>query len=158
MIYRDWTAANTGIFYQINKVKTLPFASDTMTIENLDQDFLLENANKEMYSSDTDTIVYSILASYFIHWQELTNFYKSIETGTTSEIVSNSDNTAQNNSKVALSDTSDMFTTGGNDLNSNTQTSTKTKNISEYKDFLLSSNFYDIIKMQLRNFLFINVY
>lgn len=158
MIYSEWAATNTGIFYQLNRVKVLPFTSDTMTIENLDQNFLLENANKEMFSGDTDVIVKSILAAFYHQWEDLTTFYKSIEPGTTSELISTSNNTAQNNNKVALSDTSDMFTTGGNDLNSNTQTSTKTKNNSEYKDFVLSNDFYAIIKMELRNYLFINVY
>lgn len=158
MIYKDWTATNTGIFYQLNRVKVLPFTSDTMTIENLDQDFLLENANKEMFSSETDVIVKSILAAFFDQWQKLTTFYKSIEPGTTNEVISTSNNTTQNNSKVTLSDTNDMFTTNGNDLNSSTQTSTKTKSINGYKNFVLSSGFYDIIKEQLRNYLFINVY
>lgn len=158
MIYSDWTVANTGIFYQLNRVKILPFTDDTATIANLDQYFLLENANKEMFTDDTATIVNSVLAAYYHQWQDLTTFYKSIEPGTTNEIVSTSSNTAQNNSKVALSDTSSMFTTGGNDLSSNVQTSTKTKDYSGYKDFVLSNDFYAIIKSELRNYLFINVY
>lgn len=158
MIYIEWTSTNTGIFYQLNRVKTLPFTSDTMTVDNLDQDFLFENANKEMFSGETDVIVKSILAAFYNQWQDLTTFYKSIDPGNTNEVISTSSNSAQNNSKVALNDTSDMFTTGGNDLNSNGQTSTKTKNIFEYKNFVLSSGFYDIIKMELRNYLFINVY
>ena len=158
MIYSEWTATNTGIFYQLNKVKSLPFADDTVTIERLDQQFLLENASKELFSGDTDVIVNSILAGFFKQWQDLTDFYKSIEPGITNEIVSNSDNNYQNQNKIALNDTNDMFTTGGNNYDSTAQTSTKTKNYSEYEDFVLSNNFYGIIKMQVRNYLFINVY
>lgn len=158
MIYSEWTATNTGIFYQLNRVKPLPFADDTVTVERLDQQFLLENASKEMFSGDTDVIVNSILAGFFKQWQDLTDFYKSIEPGITNEIISNSVNNYQNQNKIALNDTNDMFTTGGNNYDSNTQTSTKTKNYSEYENFVLQNNFYAIIKMQVRNYLFINVY
>lgn len=158
MIYNDWAATNTGIFYQLNRVKLLPFVDDTVTVENLDQKFLLENSSKEMFSSDTNTLVSSILASYYHQWQDLTAFYKTITPGITSEIVSSNDSTYQNQNKVALNDSNDLFTTGGNDYNSNNQTSTKTKNNSEFRKFLLSNNFYDTINMQVRNYLFINVY
>lgn len=158
MFYSEWTTTNTGIFYQLNRVKPLPFADDTVTIERLDKQFLLENANKEMFSGDTDVIVSSILAGFFKQWQDLTDFYKSIEPGITNEIVSSSDNNFQNQNKIALNDTNDMFTTGGNNSDSTTQTSTKTKNYSGYNNFVLQNNFYDIIKMQVRNYLFINVY
>lgn len=160
MIYSDWTAINTGIFYQLNRVKVLPFTSDNMTVNNLDQDFLLENAEKEMFNGDTEKIVNSILAAFYDQWQDLTTFYKSIEPGITNELISTSNNNTQNNNKIALndSDTNAMFTTGGNDLSSSAQTSTKTKDISGYKEFVLSNNFYDIIKTELRNYLFINVY
>lgn len=158
MIYSEWTATNTGIFYQLNRVKPLPFADDTVTIERLDNQFLLENASKEMFSGDTNVIVNSILAGFYKQWQDLTDFYKSIEPGITNEIISSSDNNYQNQNKIALNDTNDMFTTGGNNYDSSTQTSTKTKNYSEYEDFTLSNNFYDIIKMQVRNYLFISVY
>lgn len=158
MFYSEWTTTNTGIFYQLNRVKPLPFADDTATVERLDKQFLLENANKEMFSGDTDVIVSSILAGFFKQWQDLTDFYKSIEPGITNEIVSSSDNNFQNQNKIALNDTNDMFTTGGNNSDSTTQTSTKTKNYSGYNNFVLQNNFYDIIKMQVRNYLFINVY
>lgn len=158
MIYSEWTATNTGIFYQLNRVKPLPFADDTVTIERLDKQFLLENASKEMFSGDTDVIVSSILAGFFRQWQDLTDFYKSIEPGITNEIVSSSDNNYQNQNKIALNDTNDMFTTGGNNYDSTTQTSTKTKNYSDYQNFALANNFYAIIKMQVRNYLFISVY
>ena len=158
MIYSEWTLANTGIFYQLNRVKPLPFADDVTSIERLDQQFLLENASKEMFSGETDVIVNSILAGFYKQWQDLTEFYKSIEPGITNEIISNSDNNYQNQNKVALNDTNDMFTTGGNNYDSTTQTNTKTKNYSEYKNFALANNFYAIIKMQVRNYLFISVY
>lgn len=158
MIYSEWIATNTGIFYQLNRVKPLPFADDTATVERLDQQFLLENSSKEMFSGETDVIVNSILAGFYKQWTDLTDFYKSIEPGITNEIISNGDNNFQNQNKVALNDTNDMFTTGGNNYNSTTQTSTKTKNYSEYKNFVLANNFYDIIKMQVRNYLFISVY
>lgn len=158
MIYSEWTATNTGIFYQLNRVKQLPFADDVTSIERLDQQFLLENSSKEMFSGNTDVIVNSILAGFYKQWNDLTDFYKSIEPGITNEIISNSDNNYQNQNKIALNDTNDMFTTGGNNYDSNTQTTTKTKNYSEYKDFTLANNFYDIIKMQIRNYLFISVY
>lgn len=158
MFYSEWTTTNTGIFYQLNRVKPLPFADDTATVERLDKQFLLENANKEMFSGDTDVIVSSILAGFFKQWQDLTDFYKSIEPGITNEIISSSDNNFQNQNKIALNDTNDMFTTGGNNSDSTTQTSTKTKSYSDYKNFVLQDNFYDIIKMQVRNYLFINVY
>lgn len=159
MLYSDWTAANTGIFYQLNKAKPLPFVdSDTVTVERLDQNFLLENSQKEMFSNDTDVIVGSILAAYYKKWQDLTDFYKSLETGITSEIISTSNNNYQNQNKVALNDSNDMFTTGGNNTDSTGQTSTKTKDYKGYQDFALGNNFYGIIKMQIRNYLFINVY
>lgn len=158
MIYSEWTATNTGIFYQLNRVKPLPFANDTVTVERLDQQFLLENSSKEMFSGDTDVIVNSILAGFYKQWQDLTDFYKSIEPGITNEIISNSANNYQNQNKIALNDTNDMFTTGGNNYDSNIQTSTKTKNYSDYQKFTLANNFYAIIKMQVRNYLFIGVY
>lgn len=158
MIYSEWTATNTGIFYQLNRVKPLPFADDTVTVERLDQQFLLENANKEMFSDDTDVIVSSILAGFYKQWLDLTDFYKSIEPGITNEIISNSNNNYQNQNKIALNDTNDMFTTGGNNSDSTTQTSTKTKSYSGYNNFVLQNNFYGIIKMQVRNYLFISVY
>ena len=158
MIYSEWTATNTGIFYQINRVKVLPFTTDTITVNNLDQEFLLENGNKEMFSNDTEILVNSILAAFYQKWEDLTTFYKTIDPGTTSEIISTSNNDEQNKSKIALNDSADMFTTGGNSTNATGQTSTKTKNYTRYKDFVLSSNFYDIIKTQIRNYIFINVY
>lgn len=158
MIYSDWTATNTGIFYQLNRVKVLPFTTDTMTVSNLEQEFLLENANKEMFSDDTEILVNSILAEFYDQWQDLTTFYKTIDPGTTSEVVATSNNDEQNQSKIALNDSADMFTTGGNNTNATAQTSTKTKSYSRYKDFVLSNKLYDIIKMQIRNYLFINVY
>lgn len=158
MIYSDWVKTNTGIFYQLNHVKILPFTTDTVTVDNLDQEFLLENANKEMFSDDTDTLVNAILAKFYHQWQDLTTFYKTIEPGTTGEIVSTSSNDTQNQNKIALNDTSEMFTTGGNNSNATAQTSTKTKNYSRYKDFVLSNDIYGIIMGQLRNYLFINVY
>lgn len=158
MIYSDWVTSNTGIFYQLNRVKPLPFASDTVTVTNVDQDFLLENANKEMFSTDTDILVNSILAKYFQQWQDLTTFYKTVDPGTTSEIVSTSNNNEESKNNIALNDTNDMFTTGGNNTNASVQTSTKTKNYSEYKNFVLKNDFYDIIKKEIRYFLFINVY
>lgn len=159
MIYSDWTTTNTGIFYQLNRTKPLPFAdSDTVTIERLDQDFLLENSQKEMFSGDTDVIVGSILAAYYHQWQDLTIFYKTIEPGITNEIISTSNNNLQNQHKIALNDSTDMFTTGGNNTDSTGQTSTKTKDYKGYQDFVLDNKFYGIIKMQIRNYLFINVY
>ena len=158
MIYSDWTAINTGIFYQLNRVKVLPFTSDSVTVDNLDQEFLLENANKEMFSGDTEILVNSILAAFYHQWQDLTTFYKTIEPGTTSEIVSTNNNNEQSKNQVALNDSSDMFTTGGNNTDATAQSSTKTKNYSRYKDFVLSNDFYDIIKMQIRHYIFINVY
>lgn len=158
MIYSDWVKTNTGIFYQLNRVKPLPFTTETATVDNLDQKFLLENANKEMFNDDVDTLVNAILAKFYHQWQDLTTFYKTIEPGTTGEIVSTSSNDTQNQNKVALNDTSEMFTTGGNNSNATAQTSTKSKNYSRYKDFVLSNDFYDIINGQLRNYLFINIY
>lgn len=158
MIYSDWAAANTGIFYQLNLVKALPFITDIVTVDNLDQEFLLENANKEMYSVETNVLVNSILSAYYHKWQDLTTFYKLIEPGTTGEVISTHNNNEQNQNKVALNDTSDMFTTGGSDTNATAQTSTKTKDYSSYKRFMLSDDFYDIIKTEIRKYIFINVY
>lgn len=158
MLYSEWTAINSGIFYQLNRVKVLPFTNDNVTVDNLDQEFLLENANKEMFSSDTATIVNSILAAYYNQWQELSDLYKTIEPGITDELISSSSNISENQNKVALNDSDGMFTTGGNNTNSNIQTSTKTKNYLEYQKFVLSNGFYAIINMQVRNYLFINVY
>ena len=158
MLYSEWTAINSGIFYQLNRVKVLPFTNDNVTVDNLDQEFLLENANKEMFSSDTATIVNSILAAYYNQWQELSDLYKTIEPGITDELISSSSNISENQNKVALNDSDGMFTTGGNNTKSNIQTSTKTKNYLEYQKFVLSNGFYAIINMQVRNYLFINVY
>lgn len=159
MIYSDWTATNTGIFYQLNRAKPLPFAdNDTITIERLDQQFLLENSQKEMFSDDTTVIVNSILAAFYKQWENLTDFYKTLEPGITSEITSTSNNNLQNQNKIALNDSNDMFTTGGNTTDSTGQTSTKTKDYKGYQEFALNNNFYDIIKMQIRNYLFISVY
>ena len=158
MIYSDWVKTNTGIFYQLNRVKILPFTTDTVTIDNLDQEFLLENSSKEMFSDDTNTLVNAILAKHYQQWQDLTTFYKTIEPGATGEIISSSSNDAQNQNKIALNDSSEMFTTGGNNSNATAQTSTKTKNYSRYKDFVVSDDLYSIIRKQIRNYLFINVY
>ena len=158
MLYSEWTATNTGIFYQLNRVKPLPFADDTVTVERLDKQFLLENASKEMFSGDTDVIVSSILAGFYKQWNDLTDFYKSIEPGITNEIISTSNNNYKNQNKIALNDSNDMFTTGGNSTDSTGQTSTKTKDYKGYQDFVLNDKFYDIIKMQVRNYLFISVY
>lgn len=158
VIYNDWVKSNTGIFYQLNRVKILPFTTDIVTVENIDQEFLLENANKEMFNNDTAMLVKAILARYYQQWQDLASLYKTIEPGTTGEIISTSSNDEQNQSKIALNDTSEMFTTGGNNSNATAKTSTKTKNYSRYKDFVLSNDLYDIIKKQIRNYLFINVY
>ena len=159
MIYSDWTATNTGIFYQLNRAKPLPFAdNDTVTIARLDQQFLLENSQKEMFSDDTTVIVSSILAAFYKQWENLTDFYKSLELGITSEIISTSNSNLQNQNKVALNDSNNMFTTGGNNTDTTGQTSTKTKDYKGYQEFALNDNFYDIIKMQIRNYLFISVY
>ena len=159
MLYSDWTTANTGIFYQLNRAKPLPFAdNDTVTIKRLDQDFLLENSQKEMFIGDTDVIVGSILAAFYKQWENLTDFYKSLETGVTNEIISTSNNNYQNQNKVALNDSNDMFTTGGNNTDSTGQTNTKTKDYKGYQEFILDNNFYGIIKMQIRNYLFISIY
>ena len=159
MLYSDWTTTNTGIFYQLNRAKPLPFAdNDTVTIARLDQDFLLENSQKEMFSGDTNIIVGSILAAYYHQWQDLTTFYKSIEPGVIKEIISTSNNNLQSQNKIALNDGNNMFTTGGNDTDSTGQTSTKTKDYKGYHDFIQDNNFYGIIKMQIRNYLFISVY
>lgn len=158
MIYSEWTRTNTGIFYQLNRVKELPFTSDTVTIENLDTDFLLENANKDMFSNDTTILVNSILAAYYHQWQDLTTFYKSIEPGITNEITATSTNSEKNQSSVALNDTGNMFTTNGNNSDATIKTSTKTRNNQAYQSFLLNNDFYVIIKKQVRNYLFINVY
>lgn len=159
MIYSDWTATNTGIFYQLNRAKPLPFAdNDIVTVERLDQQFLLENSQKEMFSDDTTVIVSSILAAFYKQWENLTDFYKSLELGITSEIISTSNSNLQNQNKVALNDSNNMFTTGGNNTDTTGQTSTKTKDYKGYQEFALNDNFYDIIKMQIRNYLFISVY
>lgn len=158
MIYSEWTVTNTGIFYQLNREKILPFTSDTITIENLDTDFLLENASKQMYTNDTKVIVSSILAAYYHQWEDLTTFYKSIEPGITNEITATSKNSEKNQSSVALNDTGNMFTTNGNNSDATIETSTKTKNNRDYQSFLLNNDFYVIIKKQVRNYLFINVY
>ncbi len=158
MIYSEWTATNAGIFYQLNRVKPLPFTSDTVTVDNLDQEFLLENSGKEMFSGDTGTIVNSILSAFYHQWQDLTDFYKTIQPGITNEIISTSNNSEQNQNQVALNDSTDFFTTGGINTDTTIQTNTKTKNYIEYRDFVLSNDFYAIIKMQVRNYLFINVY
>lgn len=158
MIYSDWAVANTGIFYQLNEVKSLPFINADVTVDILDQEFLLENANKEMYSVETSVLVNSILSAYYHQWQDLTTFYKSIEPGTTSEVVSTHNNNEQSKNQVALNDTGDMFATAGNNTDATAQTSTKTKDYSGYKKFMLNNDFYDIIRNQIRKYIFINVY
>lgn len=158
MIYSDWAAQNTGIFYQLNRLKPLPFVTVNATIENLDENFLLENGEKTLFTDDTNKIVKSIMAAYFDNWQKLTDFYKSLKTGVVYETTStsSSDSTAKN--QMALNDGNEMFTTNGTNGNSTATSDTQTKNYLAYKNFMLSSNFYGIINTELRNYMFISVY
>lgn len=111
-----------------------------------------------MYCDDTNILVNSLLAKYYHKWRDLTAFFKSVDVGTTSEIVSSSNNTAQNKNEIALNDSEDMFTTGGLNSNASAQTSTKTKSYSGYKKFLLSNDLYDIVMGEVRTNIFINVF
>lgn len=158
MIYSDWAAQNTGIFYQLNRVNSLPFVTDSATVENLDSNFLLQNGEKTLFTDDTEKMVKSIMAAYFDNWQKLTDFYKTLKTGVVYETTStsSSDSTAKN--QIALNDSDNLFTTNGTNGNTAVTSNTQSKNYISYKNFMLSSDFYDIINTELRNYMFISIY
>jgi hypothetical protein len=51
-----------------------------------------------------------------------------------------------------------MYNISGNNSDSASTSNTQVKNYSGYKKFILSSNYYDIIKANVRSYIFINVY
>ncbi len=156
--YSDWCKDNTGIFYQLNKVKPLPFVTDNMPVSSLDIDFLAENGSKQMFFTDVDTIVTSIIAEYYDTWVDLTNFYKQIPAGVTAETTTTSNDTSTGKDQVALNNDSSLYDISGNSTDSTTNTTTQTKDFAAYKNFVLSTNFYAIIKSNIRDYIFINVY
>lgn len=156
--YSDWCKDNTGIFYQLNKAKPLPFVTADKPVSSLDIDFLAENASKQMFFTDADTLVTSIIAEYYDTWLDLTNFYKQIPAGVTAETTTTSNDTSTGKDQVALNNDSSLYDISGNSTNSTTTSSTQTKDFAAYKNFVLSANFYAIIKSNIRNYIFINVY
>lgn len=156
--YSDWCKDNTGIFYQLNKLQPLPFVTEEKSVTLLDVQFLTENANKEMFISDTDTLVKSLVAEYYDTWKKLTEFYKVIPIGVVSETTTTNNSNYVGTDQVALNNDENMYNISGNNSNSTDNTNVQNKNYSAYKNFVLSSNFYDIIKANIRNYIFINVY
>lgn len=156
--YSDWCKDNTGIFYQLNKIKPLPFVTEYKTIADMDMQFLLENANKQMILTDPNALSSSLLTEYYDTWQNLTDFYKVIPVGVTSETTSTSNSNYNGADQVALNNSTDMYNISGNNSDSSSTSSTQVKNYAGYKKFILSSNFYDIIRANIRNYIFINVY
>lgn len=156
--YVDWCKDNTGIFYQLNKAKPLPFVTADKPVSSLDIDFLAENASKQMFFTDVDTLVTSIIAEYYDTWLDLTNFYKQIPAGVTAETTTTSNDTSTGKDQVALNNDSSLYDISGNSTNSTTTSSTQTKDFAAYKKFVLSANFYAIIKSNIRNYIFINIY
>ena len=156
--YSKWYTENKGIFYQLNKVKPLPFVTTEKPVESLDIQFLSENANKQMYITDVNTIVASLITEYYDTWNNLTEFYKIIPIGVVNETTTTSTSNYKGNDQVALNNDDEMYNVSGNNSDTTGNTNTQTKNYSAYKNFVLSSNFYDIIKANIRNYIFINVY
>lgn len=156
--YAEWCKDNTGIFYQLNKAKPLPFVTADKPISSLDIDFLAENGSKQMFFTDVDVLVTSIISEYYDTWVDLTNFYKQIPAGVTAETTTTSNDTSTGTDQVALNNDDNLYDISGNSTNSTTTSSTKTKDYLAYKNFLLSPNFYAIIKSNIRNYIFINVY
>ena len=156
--YSDWCKDNTGIFYQLNKAKPLPFVTDNMSVSSLDIDFLAENGSKQMVFTDVDVLVTSLIAEYYDTWVDLTTFYKQIPVGVTAETTTTSNDTSTGKDQVALNNDSSLYDISGNSTNSSTTGSTQTKDFAAYKNFVLSANFYAIIKSNIRNYIFINVY
>ena len=156
--YSEWCTENKGIFYQLNKVKPLPFVTTEKPVESLDIQFFSENANKQMFMTDMNTIVASIITEYYDTWNNLTEFYKIIPIGVVNETTTTSTSNYTGKDKVALNNDDEMYNVSGNNSDTTDNTNTQTKNYSAYKNFVLSSNFYDIIKANIRNYIFINVY
>ncbi len=156
--YSDWCKDNTGIFYQLNQAKPLPFVTANKPVSSLDIDFLAENGNKQMVFTDVDTLVNSIIAEYYDIWLDLTNFYKQIPAGVTAETTTTGNDSTNGKDQVALNNDTSLYDISGNSTVSTTNTNTQTKDFLAYKNFVLSANFYDIIKSNIRNYIFINVY
>lgn len=156
--YSEWCTENKGIFYQLNKVRPLPFVTAEKPVESLDIQFLSENANKQMFITDVNIIVASIITEYYDTWNNLTEFYKIIPVGVVNETTTTSTSNYKGNAQVALNNDDEMYNVSGNNSDTTDNTNTQTKNYSAYKNFVLSSNFYDIIKANIRNYIFINVY
>ncbi len=156
--YSDWCKDNTGIFYQLNKAQPLPFVTANKPVSSLDIDFLAENGNKQMVFTDVDTLVNSIIAEYYDIWLDLTNFYKQIPAGVTAETTTTGNDSTNGKDQVALNNDTSLYDISGNSTVSTTNTNTQTKDFLAYKNFVLSANFYDIIKSNIRNYIFINVY
>lgn len=156
--YADWCKDNTGIFYQLNKLQPLPFVTKDKPVTLLDVEFLVENANKEMSIIDTDSLVKGLIAEYYETWEKLTEFYKIIPVGVVSETLTTNTSSYNGKDQVALNNDDNMYNISGNNSNSTDNTSVQNKNYLAYKNFVLSYNFYDIIKKNIRNYIFINVY
>lgn len=156
--YADWCKDNTGIFYQLNKKQPLPFITEDKPVSSLDIQFLAENANKEMFYIDTETLVSSLIIEYYETWKKLAEFYKVIPVGVVSETTTTNTSSYTGKDQVALNNDDNMYNISGNNSNTTDNTNIQNKNYSAYKNFVLSSNFYDIIKANIRNYIFINVY
>ena len=156
--YADWCKDNTGIFYQLNQKKPLPFVTEDKPVSTLDIQFLAENANKEMFYIDTETLVSSLIIEYYETWEKLTEFYKVIPVGVVSETTTSNTSSYTGKDQVALNNDDNMYDISGNNSNSTDNKNVQNKNYSAYKNFILSSNFYDIIKANIRNYIFINIY
>ena len=156
--YSDWCKTNTGIFTQLQNAKPLPFITTDKPVSSLDTEFLVENSSKQMVFTDVDTLVSCLIAEFYDNWVDLTNFYKQIPIGVTAETTTTSNDKTTGKDQVALNNDSSLYDISGNSTDSTNNTSTQTKDFLAYKNFVLSNNFYDIIKSNIRNYIFINVY
>lgn len=156
--YADWCKDNIGIFHQLNQVKRLPFVTADNPVSSLDIEFLAENGGKQMFFTDPQVLANSLIAEYYDTWVDLTNFFKQIPSGVTAETTTTSNDSTNGKDQVALNNDSSLYDISGSSTNSTTTSSTQTKDYLAYKDFVLSPNFYAIIKSNIRNYIFINVY
>lgn len=156
--YSDWCKDNTGIFHQLNLAKTLPFVTADKPVSSLDIDFLAENGSKQMFFTDTNVLANSLIAEFYDTWVDLTNFYKQIPAGVTAETTTTGNDSTNGKDQVALNNDPSLYDISGNSTVSTTNTNTQTKDFLAYKNFVLSPNFYAIIKSNIRNYIFINVY
>ena len=142
----------------MQKVKELPFVTTEKPVSALDGQFMVENASKQMVFTDSELLATSLITEFFDKWKDLTEFYKQIPVGVTAETVSTSTGSTTGKDQVALNNDDSLYNISGNSADTSSNSTIQTKNFSEYRKFVLSPNFYDIIKANIRNYIFINIY